>query len=170
MCTSNCQWILIVSGSFPTSNQLQNIYESYLRIKKIYIILICTHPLKTHVGFCTGLHATAVPSCWFWVDITFFLNVTFEPIQWWTVVVPLSAHLTISERHLNAASAGPAERVEEERKPAELGPIGSTQTPRLSSLGRKRLCGSSSGLQKKSHCFYSVTKFQRWRGKIVMQS
>lgn len=55
---------------------------------------------------------------------------------------------TFSHRHLNAASTGPAERVEEVRKPAELGPVGPTQTPRLSSLGRKRLCGSSSGFKK----------------------
>lgn len=72
--------------------------------------------------------------------------------------------------HPNAASAGPAERVEEVRKPAELGPIGPTQTPRLSSLGRKRLGGSSSGFKKESPCFYSITKFQLWRRKTFVQN
>lgn len=86
-----------------------------------------------------------------------------SPLNYSMFSAPFSQHHTTSRRHLNAASAGPAERVEEVRKPAELGPIGPTQTPRLSSLGRKRLCGSLSGLKKKnkSHCFYSIAKFRR---------
>lgn len=51
---------------------------------------------------------------------------------------------------------GPAERVEEVRKPAELGPIGPTQTERLSSLRRKCLCGNLFGFKGKKYSDFFV--------------